>query len=78
VGEAAMDTTLAKVLSKFRVVIPDAIRKHLSLGAGDFVRFRLDTEGVVVLENDKTASDGPFAIFSEWNSGEDDHLYRNL
>ena len=70
-----MEKNVAKVSSGFRVVIPKAVRDRLSLSRGDVVRFQATNRGDVVLERDDI---GPFAVFDEWNSVEDDRLYRSL
>ena len=41
--------SLAKVTSKGQVTLPLVIRKHLNIGVGDHVRFRVQ-DGVTILE----------------------------
>jgi antitoxin PrlF len=66
-----------KVSAKSQVVIPKAVRQRLNLKQGDMLRFRVSGDGVTI-EKVRDAEDDPFATFSEWNSAEDDELYRDL
>jgi AbrB family looped-hinge helix DNA binding protein len=72
-----MSELRARVSTKGQTVIPKAIRDRLQLKPGDTIRFRIDkTQGVVIdkLQNE----DDPFVTFEEWNSHEDNELYRDL
>lgn len=60
-----------------RIVIPEPIRERLGLKAGDLLRFRT-SDGIVTVEAAREAEGDLFATFSEWNSAEDDQLYRDL
>ena len=73
-----MPDSLSRVSSKYQTVIPKAVRNRLSLKTGDTLRFRVTSAGTVTLEKVKSAEDDPFATFEEWNSDEDERLYRNL
>jgi len=73
-----MADSLSRVSSKYQTVIPKAIRSRLSLKTGDVLRFHVTVEGAVTLEKVKSPEDDPFATFDEWNSDEDERLYRNL
>jgi antitoxin PrlF len=66
-----------KVSEKSQVVIPKSVRQQLGLKQGDMLRFRV-TGKRVTIEKVHEAEDDPFATFSEWNSPEDDELYRDL
>ena len=66
-----------KVSAKSQVVIPKTIRQRLDLKQGDMLRFRVSGDRVTI-EKVRDAEDDPFATFSEWNSAEDDELYRDL
>ena len=50
----------------------------MKLFPGDLLRFHVSAEGAVILEKACPAGDGAFATFSEWNSDEDEQLYRGL
>ncbi len=73
-----MADCLSRVSSKFQTVIPKAVRNRLSLKTGDVLRYHVTAEGAVTLEKVRSAEDDPFATFDEWNSEEDEQLYRNL
>jgi antitoxin PrlF len=66
-----------KVSAKSQVVIPRSVRQQLGLKQGDMLRFRV-TGKRVTIEKVREVEDDPFATFSEWNSAEDDELYRDL
>jgi antitoxin PrlF len=66
----------SKLSAKSQTVIPKAVRQKLGLRPGDTVRFRFGKE--VVIERVAEAEDDPFATFDEWNSAEDELLYRDL
>jgi antitoxin PrlF len=66
-----------KVSAKSQVVIPKAVRQRLDLKQGDRLRFRVSDDRVTI-EKVREVEDDPFATFSEWNSAEDDELYRDL
>ena len=63
--------------AKSQVVIPRSVRQQLGLKQGDMLRFRV-TGKRVTIEKVREVEDDPFATFSEWNSAEDDELYRDL
>jgi antitoxin PrlF len=66
-----------KVSAKSQVVIPKSVRQQLDLRQGDLLRFRVSGK-TVTIEKMPSGEDDPFATFSEWNSAEDDELYRGL
>lgn len=66
-----------KVSAKSQVVSPKSVRQQLGLKPGDLLRFRVSGERVTI-EKGREVEDDPFATFSEWNSAEDDELYRDL
>ena len=72
-----MADALSKVSSKYQTVIPKAVRNRLSLKSGDVLRYHITPDGAVTLDKVR-AEDDPFATFDEWNSEEDERLYRNL
>ena len=72
-----MEETFTAVMENGRVVIPEPVCQRLGLKAGDVLRFRASGD-LVTIEKVRDAEDDPFATFSEWNSAEDDELYRNL
>jgi len=67
----------SKVSAKSQTVIPKPVRQRLGLKPGDMLRFRLNEDGVV-LERVQHAEEDPFVSFGEWNSDEDERLYRDL
>jgi antitoxin PrlF len=73
-----MAESLSRVSSKYQTVIPKAVRNRLSLKTGDVLRFHVTDEGTVTLEKVVSGEDDPFVTFDEWNSDEDERLYRNL
>jgi antitoxin PrlF len=68
----------SKVTSKFQTVIPKPVREKLGLKTGDSIRFRFDETGLVTVEKVVQSEDDPFASFEEWQSEEDERLYRDL
>jgi antitoxin PrlF len=72
-----MSDAYAKLSSKCQTVIPKQVRQRLDLKPGDMLRFRLGDDAVTV-EKVRQVEDDPFASFREWNSDEDDRLYRDL
>lgn len=72
-----MTDVFSKVSSKSQTVIPRQVRQRLGLKPGDMLRFRIGDKGIT-LERVQHAEDDPFATFTEWNSDEDDRLYRDL
>ena len=71
------ETIHSKLSSKSQTVIPKSVRKRLGLRPGDMLRFRM-TDDRVTLEKVPEAEDDPFTTFAEWNSKEDERLYRDL
>jgi antitoxin PrlF len=67
----------SKVSAKSQTVIPKPVRQRLGLKPGDMLRFRLIEEGVM-LERVQPVDEDPFVSFGEWNSDEDERLYRDL
>lgn len=69
----------ARMSSKGQTVIPKAIRERLGLKTGDLIRFRQTGAGRVTIDKvQQSVEDDPFASFAEWNSDEDEKLYRDL
>ena len=73
-----MADALSRVSSKYQTVIPKAVRNRLSLKSGDVLRYHITSDGAVTLDKVRETEDDPFATFDEWNSEEDERLYRNL
>ena len=76
------DTAIAKVTSKFQATIPLPIRKFLGVSKGDLVSFCVNQDNDVIL-NKISTEDFAFMkalepTLSEWNSSEDDQLFKNL
>ena len=76
------NTATAKVTSKFQATIPLAIRKFLGVNKGDLVSFCVNQDNNVVL-NKISTEDFAFMkalepTLSEWNSNEDDQLFKDL
>jgi AbrB family looped-hinge helix DNA binding protein len=67
----------SRVSSKGQTVIPKAVREKLGLATGDLIRFRVAKTGVTI-DKVRQAEDDPFVSFEEWNSDEDEKLYRGL
>ena len=63
----------SKLTSKAQTTLPQAVRKALSVGAGDEVGYAI-RDGEVLLFKVATPSEAidwdPFALFEEWNRPE--------
>lgn len=70
------EVILSKLSSKGQTVVPKAVRERLGVRPGDVLRFRVSDEAVTIEK--ASNEDDPFATFSEWQSEEDDRLYRDL
>jgi AbrB family looped-hinge helix DNA binding protein len=64
----------AQLDSRFRIVVPKAVRERLGLKPGDWVVFREGAAGIVV----GRLSAAPFGAFTEWSSAADDKAYSDL
>lgn len=73
-----MSDAFSRVSSKSQTVIPKSVRERLGIGPGDTLRFRMTERAVEVERASDTAGEDPFASFVEWQSEEDDRLYRDL
>ena len=73
--------TTAKVTSKYQATIPLPIRKFLRISGGDEVSFLIQDDKVIL--NRIEPADYEFfkalePTLDEWNSKEDDELFKNL
>ena len=71
-------TAFSKVSVKSQTVIPREVRDRLGLRAGDTLRYRLTSEGVMIDKAPVSEADDPFATFTEWSSEADEKAYANL
>lgn len=76
-----MKMTTAKVTSKYQATIPLPIRKFLRISGGDEVSFLIQDDKVIL--NRIEPADYEFfkalePTLDEWNSKEDDELFKNL
>ena len=71
-------TAFSKVSVKSQTVIPREVREQLGLRAGDTLRYRLTTDGVLIDKAPANEADDPFATFTEWSSEADEKAYANL
>jgi antitoxin PrlF len=72
-----MTTAYSKITTKAQTVIPREVRSRLGLKAGDRVRYRMTSKGVL-LEKAEPEGDDPFATFTEWSSEADERAYKSL
>jgi antitoxin PrlF len=68
----------SKITSKSQTVIPREVRELLGVGPGDRLTYTKTGNGVVIAKAKEQPEDDPFAVFSEWNSANDDKAYRDL
>lgn len=74
-----MKDRTSKRSRRCRRVIAKPPREPMVLHPGDVLHFQVTAEGTVIVKENPTANgEGAFAVFSEWNSVEDDQLYRSL
>ncbi|MFO7936828.1 MAG: type II toxin-antitoxin system PrlF family antitoxin [Kiritimatiellia bacterium] len=76
-----MRTTISKLTKKYQATVPAAVRRKLSLNAGDSISFEL-SNGEVKLKK-ATPMDIEFAsalvpTLSEWESANDQEAYYDL
>ncbi len=71
------EDVFAAVFENGRVVIPESAGRRLGLKSGDFLRFRVSGDRATIEKLRESVCDA-FATFSEWNTAEDDELYRDL
>jgi antitoxin PrlF len=60
----------SRITSKAQTTIPAPVRKALGLKEGDLVAYRIE-DGRVIMTRAATASEDPFATFSEWSGAAD-------
>lgn len=68
----------SKLTSKSQTVLPRDVRDRLELKPGDTVRYRMETDFIVIEKARPTERDDPFATFDEWRSEADDKAYADL
>ena len=72
---------LSKISSKGQITIPKSVRQTLGVQAGDWVTF-IVRKGVVSLRPVRSiseeADDSLSSTLSEWNSVQDDEVFRDL
>lgn len=68
---------LCRVSRRNRVTIPKPVMDRLKLTPGDVLRFNVNGSTVTL---ERTARPGDFGLvaFDEWQSSEDEQLYREL
>jgi bifunctional DNA-binding transcriptional regulator/antitoxin component of YhaV-PrlF toxin-antitoxin module len=76
-----MGTTTSKLTTKYQATIPEPVRKHLHVEAGDVIAF--DIEGDVVRLRKAQPLDLAYAqalagTLGEWDSEADEAAYRDL
>lgn len=71
----------SKISSKGQITIPTEVRKHLGIGTGDFLKFILGDNKVVIQKTtplDLQYYQSLDSTLAEWNSPEDDEAYNDL
>jgi AbrB family looped-hinge helix DNA binding protein len=73
---------VSKMTSKNQITVPSGVRAALCLEKGDTLVFEIGEDGAVVVRKE-VPLDGPFAealrpLLAEWDSDEDDEVYRDL
>lgn len=65
----------SKLTRKAQTTVPQAVRRALSLNAGDEIAYAISGDSVVMLKVEEPPEPvidwDPFALFTEWNSEED-------
>jgi len=76
-----MTTSTSKLTSKYQATIPEAVRKHLHLKAGDAIAFDIEENQVRVRKAqplDMAFARALEGTLKEWDSAADDEAYRDL
>ena len=73
-----MNAPVSKLTSKAQTVIPKSVREKLGLKPGDFLRYVIQGERVVIERVKNETEDDPFATFTEWSSEADERAYGSL
>jgi antitoxin PrlF len=68
----------SKITSKAQTTIPRPVREALRVREGDELAYIIENGCVILTKADRTASDDPFATFSEWASENDQKAYGDL
>jgi antitoxin PrlF len=73
---------VSKMTSKNQITVPAGVREALCLEKGDSLVFEIAADGAVVVRRG-VPLDGPYAealhpLLTEWDSDEDDEVYRDL
>lgn len=65
----------SKLTRKAQTTVPQAVRRALSLNAGDEIAYAISGDSVVMLKVEEPPEPvidwDPFVLFTEWNSEED-------
>lgn len=76
-----MQTVVSKLTIKYQATVPVAVRRKLSLKAGDVIAFEIDNETVKVRKAqpiDIEFSSALVPTLSEWESENDEEAYNDL
>ena len=72
------DVLTSTLAAGFTTTIPDEVVEHLQLREGDEIAYVIARGEVCLMRLGTESRDDPFAIFSEWNSEEDEKGYERL
>jgi antitoxin PrlF len=73
-----MNAVNSRLTTKSQTVIPKAVREKMGLKPGDFVRYQLEGDKVVIERATPDADEDPFALSTEWGGEADEKAYRSL
>jgi antitoxin PrlF len=74
----------SRITAKAQTTVPQAVRRALSVGAGDEVAYAIEGDRVILTRapqrTDPTArrNDDPFALFDEWAGPADTEAFGDL
>jgi antitoxin PrlF len=73
---------VSKMTSKNQITVPAGVREALCLEKGDSLIFEIGEDGAVVVRRgvplDSAYAEALHALLTEWDSDEDDEVYRDL
>lgn len=69
---------ISTVTSKSQTVIPKAIRTHMGLKSGDYIRYVVKGDTVEIERMGEKESLDPFSAFTEWSSDADEKAFAYL